>query len=245
MDPYETHTKNGFKIHVVYDESPDDFADPRQDDGNLGVFLARNHRGYTLGDSRRVDEIGEYRRAEEAFHHFADRGQLNGFVRWAKIYLGATAVLPVWLYDHSGLSVRAGRDFSDWPHGRWDSGLLGFIFDTPRTREVTGFAGDVAKALSDEVGLYNLFLTGQVFGYEIFDVNGDHVDSCYGFLGAETARDAGLEAVPDEPVEKLYERPLTPEQRVLLGLDVPPICTRLTAAQLTTLGLPVPDDEVE
>jgi hypothetical protein len=245
MDPYETHTKNGFKIHVVYDESPDDFANPRQNDGNLGVFLACNHLRYTLGDHPRADEIDEYRRAEEAFNHFASRRQLNGFVRWAKIYLGATAVLPVYLYDHSHLSVRAGRDFSDWPHGQWDSGLLGFIFDTPRTREGFDVRADVAEALKDEVDLYNLFLTGQVFGYEIFDVNEDHVDSCYGFLGAEAARDAGLESVPDEPVEKLYTRALTPEQWVLLGMDVPPTHTRLTAAQLATLGLPVPPDSEE
>lgn len=245
MDPYETHTKNGFKIHVVYDESPDDLANPRQNDGDLGVFLACNHRRYILGDAPHADKIDEYNVAERAFNHFAERRQLDAFPRWAKIFLGATAVLPVWLYDHSGLSVRAGRDFSDSPYGRWDSGLLGFIFDTPRTREDTGFTGDVAKGLSDEVDLYNLFLTEQVFGYEIFDVNEDYIDSCYGFLGAEAARDAGLEAVPDEPVEKLYTADLTPQQLDVLGLPYPTIPTRLTAAQLATLGLPVPTDTEE
>lgn len=240
MVPYETHTKNGYTIHVVYDETPDDFANPRQGDGNLGVFLACNHLRYTLGDASRADEIDEYHQAEAAFRHFAERRLLRAFPRWAKIFLGATAVLPVYLHDHSILSVRAGRDFSDSPYGRWDSGLLGFIFDTPRTREGFDVRADVAEALKDEVDLYNLFLTGQVFGYEILDVNGDHVDSCYGFLGAETARDAGLEAVPDEPVEKLYTAHLTPQQLDVLGLPYPTIPTRLTAEQLAALSLPVP-----
>lgn len=193
---HETLNRNGFRIDIVSDENPQDNS-PR-DWTNNGLFLACNHRRYELGDHPRRDSIPEYSNAHRAFEHFAQRHQLPTFARWARIYLGATTVLPVYLYDHSALSVRAGRPFTDdVAPGGWDSGLLGFIFDLPRLREETGTPVDLmAKALVDEVDVYNQFLGGDVWGYEIYDANDDLVESCYGFFGIEAAREAALEDVP-------------------------------------------------
>lgn len=208
MDPYDSLNKNGFRIDIVSDESHED-NDPRNWVNN-GLFLACNHRRYELGDHPRRDSIPEYSDAHRAFEHFAQRRQIPAFARWARIYLGSTTVLPVYLYDHSALSVRAGRPFTDdIDSGGWDSGLLGFIFDLPRLREETGTPVDlIPEALVDEVKTYNQFLTGDVWGFEIFDANDDLVDSCYGFFGAEAARDAALQEVPDPE-----DRPFTVEVR--------------------------------
>ena len=39
------------------------------------------------------------------------------------------------------------------------------------------------EAIRGEVAEYDQYLTGQVYGYVIEDEDGDHVDSCWGFIG--------------------------------------------------------------
>jgi hypothetical protein len=80
-------------------------------------------------------------------------------------------VLDLYLYDHSGITMSTGP-FSC----PWDSGQVGFIYapwdpEAPsgKNDEPHGITDpDVLKAaLEQEVETYNLFLTGQVYGYEI------------------------------------------------------------------------------
>lgn len=102
---------------------------------------------------------------------------------------------PLYLYDHSGITISTGR-FSC----PWDSGLIGWIYVS---RE------DLAKAYKDvpadevieratavmdgEVQAYDWYLQGQVWGFEIVDVrvcdlgheHEEVTDSCWGFSGDE------------------------------------------------------------
>ena len=89
--------------------------------------------------------------------------------------------MPLYLYDHSGLSISTG-EFSC----PWDSGQIGWIYatkgsiakmwgDTPPTSEV------LREALESEVKAYDLFLRGGYVGYVIEDLDGETVDSCWGF----------------------------------------------------------------
>lgn len=235
----ETFKHNGFTITIEYDDNREE--SPREWD-NFGLFLACNHKRYTLGDDENVDHYAE---VERAFQHFAERGILHAFPRWARVFLGSSCILPVYLYDHSGLSVRAGKGFGDVdPHG-WDWGILGFILDTEDRRKECGIEADkVEAALRGEIETYNQYLTGDVYGYTIEDVNGDEVDSCWGLYGLDYAREAAREAATGEQPERLYNVRLTPEQLVTIGSERT-YGERVTAETLNRLGIDIPADDDE
>lgn len=106
--------------------------------------------------------------------------------------------LPLYLYDHSGITMRT-SPFSC----PWDSGQVGFIYVTHarikaemgRPKGVNNFTGikhvmkkDIERAeraLLSEVKIYDNYLTGEVYGYMVEDDEENHIDSCWGFYGDE------------------------------------------------------------
>lgn len=96
--------------------------------------------------------------------------------------------LPLYLYEHSGMTVRTGP-FSD----PWDSGQVGFIFTTRERYEklcgkpTRNWKAKARKYLAGEVETLDQYLTGDVWGYRIADQNGHEIDSCWGFYGHNNA----------------------------------------------------------
>lgn len=94
---------------------------------------------------------------------------------------------PLYLYDHGGITISMGA-FSD----RWDSGQVGWIYMTRGVLD-REFGGDVERGeacLEGEVETYDNYLTGSVYGYEVWEhekgdapEDGELTDSCWGFFG--------------------------------------------------------------
>ena len=105
-------------------------------------------------------------------------------------------LLPLNLYDHSGITMRT-SPFSD----PWDSGLVGFIYMTKEEakKEYPNTADYIEQAttlLENEVKVYDLYLTGEVFGYDV-EPNQEKIncdDSCWGYFGYESIPDMVAEA---------------------------------------------------
>ena len=128
---------------------------------------------------------------------------------------GEIAMLPLYLYDHSGITMSTGP-FSC----QWDSGQVGWIYVSKAKvfEEQLGWIAPELRATGDpsilndrknwefpnnknwekiayhhlesEVGIYDDYLTGNVFGYKLFEVGKDdnetcEIDSCYGYYGNE------------------------------------------------------------
>lgn len=97
-------------------------------------------------------------------------GQIDvGLLEYIKREYGATVILPIYLYDHSGLTMRAGT-FGENPgypyNDQWDAGMVGVIFDTPEQIEKTDIDPDpenIEKALRAEIEEYDRYLRGEVF----------------------------------------------------------------------------------
>lgn len=148
-------------LSIVQDEHYDS---PRDWD-NLGTMVCFHNR-YDLGDKHNYS-------IEEAQSLLKRKDVL---------------ALPLYLYDHSGLSISA-SSFSC----QWDSGQVGFIFVTHEKikkdfnvkRLTKKVLENAKKSLLSEVKAYDQYLTGDVYGYSITDANGEHIDSCYGFFGYE------------------------------------------------------------
>jgi hypothetical protein len=98
--------------------------------------------------------------------------------------------------DHSGLSISTGSaQFQACDSHGWDWGQVGFIFALPgKIKKEYGWKlltkkrrALIEEYLTAEVEGYNQYLNGDVYGYVVEDVHGEHVNSCWGFFGYDYA----------------------------------------------------------
>lgn len=97
---------------------------------------------------------------------------------------GKFVILPLYLYDHSGITMNT-TGFSC----PWDSGQVGWIYaDADCIKKEYGKVtpetiNKARTVMNGEVETYDYYLTGQCYGFQLFE--GDvETDSCWGFLGA-------------------------------------------------------------
>ena len=166
----ETKTIGKYKIEVIQD---DNASDPRGDD-NLGTMVCFHSR-YNLGDKHDYN------------HHNYD-----GWDDMEKNIIkdnNVGVILPLYLYDHSGITMNT-TGFSCG----WDSGRVGFIFiSKDKIRKEYGWKNltksrlaKIREYLKGEVETYDQYIKGDVYGYTITDTETDEeVDSCWGYYGED------------------------------------------------------------
>jgi hypothetical protein len=109
---------------------------------------------------------------------------------------GAFVILPLFLYDHSGITMST-QPFSC----RWDSGQVGWVYMTHEDAE-NNYGKDyesketeIIKNMIGEVKTYDAYLRGDVCGYQIYKVetcdkgheHEDELDACWGYYGEDSA----------------------------------------------------------
>lgn len=192
-----TEEYKGLTIEIHQDE---DAQNPLIDWDNASVFACW-HRDYHLGhykdteghnvesylrsilsdDALACIERFEKRRTKElGYNYEAEATELLAA-------LGNEALVrPLFLYDHSGITMSA-APFSC----PWDSGQVGFQYIT-HDKIKAEWGGktinkkNTAKAIAcmdGELKCYDDYLTGQVYGYVIKDADDNDLDSCWGFIG--------------------------------------------------------------
>ena len=188
----ETLQYRGYTICIEQDENPEN---PRKDRDWLGTMTCW-HRRYALGDKHSFDNPEAWLR-----HLAAETGTIvntdsASIETVRKIVDAHYLMLPLFLYDHSGITMSTGP-FSC----SWDSGQVGYIWVShKKIREEYGvkrinqkYLGKPAVAaakglLEAEVKVYDHYLTGDVYGWVVKDRNGEHVDSCWGYYGSKPGR---------------------------------------------------------
>lgn len=164
----ESYEHAGIPVRIVYDPEPQDPREWTQ----LGEMVCW-HRRYNLGD-RQIDS-----REQEAL----ERGGMRLLNRYLRLVKGATCVVPLGLIDHSGLAMYPGGGPHWSDSAGWDSGTVGFIYDTPEGRADCGTPPDkIEEGLKAEIKEYDQFLRGEVYGYIVAD-GCDDEESCFGFFG--------------------------------------------------------------
>jgi hypothetical protein len=218
----QTEKYKGLTIEIHQDEDPES---PREwgNPSNMVCF----HKRYNLGDkqegvleSAQRNSSGPAERLREHLNDYAEEegwdlkgmperdgwGLIEFFLRVAR---GAEVILPLYLFDHSGITMNT-TGFSC----PWDSGQVGFIYMTKdailKNYAVKDISDElrckVAEQLKAEVASYDQYLTGDVYGYVIKDENGEDLDnclhdSCWGFFGLECCRESAREAAADIAIE--------------------------------------------
>jgi hypothetical protein len=186
FDPVEygvEKTPEGYNVrYIAVDNEPES---PRQCD-NFGAMVCF-HRKYNLGD----DEHGYRGERFDSWDGLRDEIERNE---------DPGVILPLYLYDHSGITMKT-HPFGD----RWDSGQVGFIFvSKDKIREefsIEDINADITdeilagakKILEGEVALYDYYLTGAVYRLvrEKFDKDRQQIDRDIvgGYYGIEDARE--------------------------------------------------------
>lgn len=196
---HERYEHAGQTIRIMQDDCDRD--SPRDWD-NLGTILYGSDR-YTLGDVNLRDWEGEfydaYDREPESWQDWAT------FVREHR---GATHVLPVFAYIHSGVTISVGdsMDAGNPFHCQWDSGMCGIIFDTAEGRERCGTPDDrIVDCLKGEIKVYDQWMTGEVYGYIVETEDDDHADSCWGYYNLDDCK-AEAESAAEWQREKQAKR---------------------------------------
>lgn len=143
-----------------------DCACPVEDDGDIKIaYLSRSR--HTLGtEALSQPEMDSVR----------DR-----------IKSGELVGLPVYAYVHSGTALST-EPFTC----PWDSGQSGFVYcDADWAKNNLQ---DTLAVLKLAVESYAEWLNGEAYGYILEDPSGKQLDSCWGFLGFEYAKDRAEEA---------------------------------------------------
>lgn len=172
-----------YKVRVSQDTNPEN---PRTSWDNLGTMVCFHNR-YDLGDKHEYNS-NDYNSWKELFKAIDKKEN-------------ACIILPLYLYDHSGITMKT-SSFND----RWDSGQVGFIFVSKEKvrkeysvkRVSKKLAEKVAQVLEGEVETYDKYLTGEVYGYEVLDEDDEVVDSCWGYYDEDDCMNEGVACVPEE-----------------------------------------------
>lgn len=217
---YATHEFENGIVEIHFDTDP---INPRKEFDHLGK-MACWPRDYNLGDRH------DYKSSRDLWQDLATdihpdfpnphEGIWDGVdeklaEHQRKIIEKHFVVLPLYLCDHSGITMSTGA-FSC----PWDSGQAGWIY-MPMTVareafEATSLTPDAEirvkalECLRAEVKEYDDFLTGQIFGFKAFSINevtgeSEEIDSCWGLYGAEYALEEGKAQLPTLDVNREFD----------------------------------------
>lgn len=217
-------------------EQDEDAQSPREDYDNFGTMVCWHGR-YNLGDEQPKENAYSYKlslacakdpRLGERIERIEDkaagdlysidynsrefeerRQQCAHDCRLAidKVLDKHYVMLTLFLYDHSGITMRT-SPFSC----PWDSGPVGFIYASYETirkefgvkRVTKAVRENAERLLRSEVETYDQYLTGDVWGYRILEINPEspddqdtfeQIDSCWGFFGSEYCKEQAEEQV--------------------------------------------------
>jgi hypothetical protein len=175
--------KTTYKNFTILIEQDNDPMNPRTEWDNFGI-IAYKHRNYILGEEEINDPddfLAGLAGLEPDKDNLMERAQKKN------------VILPVYLYDHSGITISC-RPFSC----PWDSGQVGYIYATyEQIRKeynvkhvTTKVIEKVKNRLRSEIETFDNYLTGEVYGFTVEDEDGEMVDSCSGYYGENGIKDA-------------------------------------------------------
>ena len=167
--------EKGYSVDIVFDV---DRVSPRMD-CNLGTMVC-THKKRNLGD----EQFNSGEEIEEII---------------AEVRKEESVVLPLFLYDHSGITIST-TPFSC----AWDSGQVGYIYCTEQDiRNEYNLDDDcdiespafqealleATKRLESEVEKYDQHLTGDVYGFIVKDPDGEIKQSYSGYYGFDHVKE--------------------------------------------------------
>lgn len=181
----DTETINGLIVKI----EPDEFADSPRDWDNAGTMVCWHNR-YDLGDKHDYETPDDFL---EQFNISVPEANANKTRR--------AFMLPLYLYDHSGITMYTDGDTRYRQHEAWDSGQVGWIYisvadakkEWPELKDWKRLKARAYKTLRGEIETYDAYLRGEVYGYTITNPkDGELIDSCCGFYDYDDCRQCAI-----------------------------------------------------
>ena len=184
--------KDGRTLELFQEQ---DSESPREWD-NLGIMVCF-HKQYRLGD--KTDLKSENFKGWDALEDYLTEEKK------------AVAILPLYLLDHSGITMKT-SSFND----HWDSGQVGFIYTTKEQCKKMGVKfrnrANLERELEGEIETYDQYLKGDIYGFVLSKYvtcgSCKHTekvteDSCWGFYGADIWSNGVMDHMPKDVVKLL------------------------------------------
>jgi len=174
MECIQECTAGDERLEIITDDSCES---PREWD-NLTMIVTVKNNHHDIGDIqvRDSDEIRELLEDKKA--KFA---------------------MPLYVYEHSGISLKCFEDKTmvGYPYNdQWDAGCVGMVFTTEALLKEAGLFNstkkDIIEQMKVEVEQYSYWCNGDCYGFRLSKVSkcdkcnqveDEEIDSCYGFLG--------------------------------------------------------------
>ena len=217
-------TKGRYRLAIYTDDNP---ISPRQMDANIGRMICFHSR-YRLGDRH------DYANKDEFFHdlltsHFNDEEEAQEFYDFLDgggeivevihnekerddCILGELSedyvFLPLYLLDHSGLSMST-TSFGDY----WDSGQVGWIYASKATviEEYGEWSKEniekIKEFMKGEVSTYDDYLRGENYIYDIIDDStGEVIDGGVWTGDIEDLKEDARDMIPEPLSNEEYNK---------------------------------------
>lgn len=166
----ESINYKGFTININQDSHP---RNPLQEDcGNIKYALFHKRHNLQNDTELKSEDYTSWDKLKKAL------------VRQYK----ALEVLPIYMYDHSGQTI-ATTPFSC----KMDSGQIGFAFINKEVLNEWGFKSrkgyegsakqTLEEAIIQNVKVYDDYITGNVWEFEVVNSEDEILDSCSGYFG--------------------------------------------------------------
>ena len=166
-DIIDTAIVENLTVNVYSDNDNDNINNPLTSECYLFGTVSCFHREYNLSSEN---------------SEFTDQDDLKRHIRLKNVIS-----LPVYLYDHSGITINT-TGFSC----RWDSGEIGYIHITKeeiyKEFNVKRISSELLKKvyanLKGTISFINDYLTGNIHYFEIIDTDSEEIlEAVYGYVG--------------------------------------------------------------
>lgn len=239
----ETYEHHGVEVKLFPDH---DCMSPRDCDGKIGEMFV-SYPGYELGDTQLpsdgFEEIDcpvcegsglkpdlEVESDPPLCERCEGACEVTPTIHEWLVSEKAIAAVPLFVYEHSGITMRTGglvwlakegikpsdtesRERFAVDTDGWDTSFVGFV--VVREEHIAEAMGTdwkkyltpewVSEAVNGEVEEYARYLEGDCYGYVVAD-NTPFNDSCWGFIGFKYAKEQANEAAEDAAKQMAEER---------------------------------------
>ena len=179
-------THEGYTIKYEREEYPQSPID----DFDLYGTICCAHRRHTLGHVQLPNNLTYAEAIGQEILTLPPERNLMKALNKAAVWL------PLYLYNHSGLSISTRSFYGRAHHAEWYSGVVGFIYIT--LEDIKKESGNhdwklitakrrkqVEDRLRTTVEIYDGYLSGNIWNYAIADPNGKDIDESNSYYGDE------------------------------------------------------------
>lgn len=187
-------------LRIVPDNDP---SNPRTDFDNF-CLMACEHGRYNLGDNKAKEIIAK--KLDVSAHERSLEELINLAYKNNLIF----ASKPLYLYDHSGITM-ATTPFSC----QWDSGQVGeilvFTADVKSEFGIKRMGKKVKEKMTaiaerhidSEVSTYDAYISGDMYCLQFIDEEGDVEETVSGFIGYDVDTNGMVDCIDESMIEAL------------------------------------------